>query len=93
MEEVVSKNCRRCGKDKSIYEFHENRTCKDGRLGICRICVKEIQKERRDKASIERMRKEIKELRSRKVIKEFRIFGIYFVIGKIGKKDFAIVPQ
>lgn len=34
------KKCRKCGKQKSLTEFHQNKTHKDGLQDHCKLCVK-----------------------------------------------------
>lgn len=34
----ITKHCRKCGCEKPIEQFTKNKTCRHGRLKICKIC-------------------------------------------------------
>jgi len=38
----VSKKCQKCGKEKSLSDFHRNKTKADGHNGICKDCQKKV---------------------------------------------------
>lgn len=38
IEKVAMKRCSRCGQDKELSEFNNNRSAKDGKHHYCRIC-------------------------------------------------------
>lgn len=39
---TVLKVCQKCGKEKSLSDYHRNKTKKDGHNGICIECQKEV---------------------------------------------------
>ena len=39
---TVLKICQKCNKEKSLSDFHRNRTKEDGHNGICKECQKEV---------------------------------------------------
>ncbi len=36
------KKCQRCAKEKSLSDYHRNKTKADGHNGICKDCQKEV---------------------------------------------------
>ena len=44
--ETRTKECRKCGEEKSLDEFHVNNSAKDGKLSKCKACVSKIHKEK-----------------------------------------------
>jgi hypothetical protein len=63
MEEVRAgfKRCSRCGKVKSFFEFHRDKTKKDGKQFFCKTCKSEIYKEWQKNLTKERKTKRTKE--------------------------------
>ncbi|MDU7454277.1 MULTISPECIES: hypothetical protein [Clostridium] len=41
---TVTKVCQHCKIEKSLSDFHRNRTKTDGHNGICKVCQAEIDK-------------------------------------------------
>ena len=39
---TVLKICQKCGKEKSLSDYHRNRTKSDNHNGICKDCQKEV---------------------------------------------------
>ena len=39
---TVLKRCQMCGQEKSLSDFHRNKTKKDGHNGICIECQKKV---------------------------------------------------
>jgi len=44
MKSTVRKTCQRCGQEKSLSDFHRNRTKSDGHNGICKSCQAEVDR-------------------------------------------------
>ena len=42
MPAALTKVCSRCGEEKRVNQFYENRTKSDKRNGICKSCQKEV---------------------------------------------------
>ncbi len=42
MKSTVIKVCQKCGEEKSLSDFHRNRTKSDGHNGICKGCQKDV---------------------------------------------------
>ncbi len=38
MEEVKSKICKKCGEDKELDQYYNNKKAKDGKQGMCIAC-------------------------------------------------------
>ena len=47
MKSTVRKICQLCKSDKSLSDFHRNKTKSDGHNGICKICQAKVDKENR----------------------------------------------
>jgi hypothetical protein len=45
MKSTVLKNCQKCKIEKSLSDFHRNKTKPDGHNGICKICQAECDKQ------------------------------------------------
>jgi len=41
---TVLKICQKCHKEKSLSDYHRNKTKSDGHNGICKDCQKEVNK-------------------------------------------------
>ena len=44
---TVFKACQKCGKEKSLSDYHRNKTKSDGHNGICKDCQKEVNNSNR----------------------------------------------
>jgi len=45
MKSTVRKTCQKCKVEKSLSDFHRNKTKTDGHNGICKVCQAEFDKE------------------------------------------------
>jgi hypothetical protein len=54
MGEIIKKRCNKCGEEKELSEFAENKRCLDGHEGSCRKCRLKRGKELRDKKATAR---------------------------------------
>ena len=45
MKSTVLKKCQKCKVEKSLSDFHRNKTKSDGHNGICKICQAECDKQ------------------------------------------------
>jgi len=39
---TIFKVCQKCGKEKSLSDYHRNKIKSDGHNGICKDCQKEV---------------------------------------------------
>lgn len=44
MKSTVTKRCQSCGFDKSLSDYHRNKTKSDGHNGICKECQAKADK-------------------------------------------------
>jgi superfamily II helicase len=44
MKSTVIKRCQKCKEEKSLSDFHRNKTKKDGHNGICKACQAVVDK-------------------------------------------------
>ena len=47
MKSTVKKNCQSCKIEKSLSDFHRNKTKLDGHNGICKTCQSEVDKKKK----------------------------------------------
>lgn len=64
MEENKTKICTKCGVEKELNEFHNDKTRKDGKVSNCKKCVKQYQLDNFD--AISQKNKEYKRTHSEK---------------------------
>lgn len=48
MKSTIRKTCQRCKIEKSLSDYHRNRTKKDGHNGICVACQAIVDKANKD---------------------------------------------
>jgi hypothetical protein len=51
MKSTVRKTCQSCKIEKSLSDFHRNKTKPDGHNGICKICQAEVDKKTKQNAN------------------------------------------
>ena len=44
MKSTVIKRCQKCGQEKSLSDYHRNKTKSDGHNGICKECQSIVDK-------------------------------------------------
>lgn len=55
--ESTLKTCKNCLQEKDLTEYYKRKGTKDGRYGVCKVCAKEYQAEKR-RADPEKYRKQ-----------------------------------